>query len=67
MNPFHLFLVNAVNLAIQASCFSTITFLVMWRLFSGEPVLFQSALALLFMAVMLAHAAQELDHVFSRR
>ena len=71
MNPFRLFLVNAANLAIQASCFSLAVLQIMARLWVGEPVHFSTIVVLLFLALLLAlllaRAAQDFDHFVADR
>ena len=67
MNPFHIFLANAANLAIQASCFSLVVLHIMARLWTGKPVHFSTIVALLFLALMLARAAQDFDRFAADR
>ena len=67
MNSFHLFLVNAANLAIQASCFSLVVLHIMARLWTGKPVHFSTIVALLFLALFLARAAQDFDRFAADR
>ena len=67
MNFFRLFLANAANLVIQASCFSLIVLQIMAQLWVGEPVHFSTIVALLFLALMLARAAQNFDRFAADR
>ena len=67
MNFFRLFLANAANLVIQASCFSLIVLQIMAQLWVGEPVHFSTIVALLFLALMLARAAQDFDRFAADR
>ena len=67
MNSFHLFLVNAANLAIQASCFALVVLHIMARLWTGKPVHFSTIVALLFLALLLARAAQDFDRFAADR
>ena len=67
MNPFRLFLANAANLAIQASCFSLAVLQIMARLWVGKPVHFSTIVVLLFLALLLARAVQDFDHFAADR
>lgn len=67
MNSFHLFLVNAANLAIQASCFALVVLHIMARLWTGKPVHFLTIVALLLLALLLARAAQDFDRFAADR
>ena len=65
MNPFPLFLVNA--LAIQSSCFAWAVLIIMARLWTGEPVHFSTIVVPLFPALLLARAAQDFDRFVADR
>ena len=67
MSHFHLFLVNAANLAIQASCFALVVLHIMARLWTGEPVHFSTILLLLSLVLLLARAAQDFDRFAADR
>ncbi len=67
MNPFRLFLANAANLAIHASCFSLAVLQIMARLWVDKPVHFSTIVVLLFQVLLLARAAQDFDRFAAYR
>ena len=62
MSPFHLFLVNAL-----AICFALGVLVIMSLLWMGEAVHFLTIVALLFLALLLARAAQDFDRFVADR
>ena len=62
MSPFHLFLVNAL-----AICFALEVLIIMSLLWMGEAVHFSTIVALLFLALLLARAAQDFDRFVADR
>ena len=62
MNPFHFCLVNAL-----AICFALEVLIIMSLLWMGEAVHFSTIVALLFLALLLARAAQDFDRFVADR